>query len=182
MKTLPKFYVIKRDKNNPLWKKYIDWLNGTYKASWCGELYNYYGYNNGYHLTGTAGYYDINYFENNPKLITLEQWDEAVNKTETMEQRKIIGYKAPFDLFDGEIKKGTIYEKRGSFQMYHPPHELDRNMSCGIPDEIVETWEPVYEEEKLEIRSYHNFGEKKSALYFKGKLTQEIIDKIKEVI
>jgi hypothetical protein len=26
MKTLPEYFVIKRDENNPLWAKYIEWL------------------------------------------------------------------------------------------------------------------------------------------------------------
>lgn len=31
---LPKYFVIKRDASNPLWQKYINWLNETYETKW----------------------------------------------------------------------------------------------------------------------------------------------------
>lgn len=66
--------------------------------------------------------------------------------------RKIIGYKCPTDLFNGDIKKGDImipflisplkrvvgmYVKEG----------YNKNGFQTLPKEIVETWEPVYEQE-----------------------------------
>jgi hypothetical protein len=39
MKTLPKYFVIKREKDNPLWGEYIQWLNKTYNTSWKGDLH-----------------------------------------------------------------------------------------------------------------------------------------------
>jgi len=30
MKTLPLYFAIRRDSSNPLWRKYINWLNATY--------------------------------------------------------------------------------------------------------------------------------------------------------
>jgi hypothetical protein len=59
------------------------------------------------------------------------------------ETRKIVGYKAPFGLYGGRVKAGTIYKQIGG----------STNYGCGdvsgvLPVEIVETWEPVYEEVK----------------------------------
>ena len=204
---LPKYFVIKKC-DNPLWSKYINWLNKTYDEKCAGNLLWYYGFD------GMMNYYsDLYYFRNEPTLLTLEQWDECVNKLtlqdefivdmrnepvityENLEnqrlflndsysrdwdyikyplkfgyiwehtkkhndfndfphdlpiitykqflemQTKIIGYKAPMDLYDGTIKKGSLYTKMGTsfFSFYYYLG------SYGIPKEIVETWEPVYE-------------------------------------
>ena len=57
---------------------------------------------------------------------------------------KIVGYKSPHDLFKGRVPKGSIFSdySRDKFVMYCPKHK-----TSGVPTEIVETWEPVYEEE-----------------------------------
>ena len=77
-KKLPKYFVIKKDETNPLWKKYITWLNKTYNTYW-GSLFEYYGFDGSKCCGGTNAVDNIKYFENNPTLLTLEQWDEIVN-------------------------------------------------------------------------------------------------------
>jgi hypothetical protein len=74
---LPKYFVVKRDNDNPLWEKYIDWLNKSYSCTLTGEDYCYYGMN----YSGTV--MGVNYLGNikSEELITLEQWDSIVNKT-----------------------------------------------------------------------------------------------------
>lgn len=79
MKTLPKYFIIKRDTNNPLWKDYIEWLNKTYKRSWSGAAWNFYGFDGGPSCGGTNALNDIEFFKNNPTLLTLEEWSEMVN-------------------------------------------------------------------------------------------------------
>lgn len=65
--------------------------------------------------------------------------------------KKIIGYKAPTDLFKGTVPKDTIYIKNspnGSTSInQYGPEILMKDGSSGtiLPAEIVETWEPVYE-------------------------------------
>ena len=79
MKKLPLYFVIEQDKKNPLWEKYIAWLNKKYDSSWEGDWYTYYGRHN---ITGhdvTNAYDSIDSFDNNPTIITLEEWDECVN-------------------------------------------------------------------------------------------------------
>lgn len=79
------------------------------------------------------------YLENGYGVIDFSQ----LNFDEKM--KKIIGYKAPYDLFGGDIKKGTVY----------PVFETtDRTKEFFVPLEIVKTWEPVYEEEKIMIGKY----------------------------
>lgn len=76
MKTLPQFYVIKRDETNPLWNKYIDWINFKFgqTAYTKTESFNYLGYDGNYCSTD-----NIYIFKKETQLITLEYWNECVN-------------------------------------------------------------------------------------------------------
>lgn len=67
-------------------------------------------------------------------------------KTNTM---KIIGYKAPTDLFGGEVKKDDIYIVNGCNDKMFVPQTPRANTAAyySVPTEIAETWLPVYEEE-----------------------------------
>lgn len=89
-------------------------------------------------------------------VISLEQFKKYVLKEENMgniygdctpPKRKIIGYKTPYDLFQGEVKKGSIY-KLSKFPLSKNPYKVEgRGASItSLPKEIVESWEPVYEE------------------------------------
>lgn len=66
--------------------------------------------------------------------------------------KKIIGYKAPTDLFKGTVPKDTIYIKNspnGSTSInQYGPEILMKDGGTILPAEIVETWEPVYESYK----------------------------------
>lgn len=175
MKTLPKYYCIKRDESSPLWKKYDKWIrNNGYNP--LSDVWDYVGYDGCNTDNGYNGTRKISSFCNPVTLITLEFWDECVNGT----QRKIIGYKAPFDLYGG-IKKGNLFTKDHSIKWGY----RHKNSYC-IPDEIVETWEPVYEEEKLEVKYIHTLqcSDKSYLIAITTNIepSQEIVDKIKEVI
>jgi len=62
---------------------------------------------------------------------------------------KIIGYKAPCDMFGGLIKKGWHYSKiENNYRCLRYDVYSDNKLDCVLPSEIVETWEAVYEEEK----------------------------------
>ena len=109
----------------------------------------------------------------NAKLvkITLKEFKEKYMKAETQEtdlekwlrepktKSKIIGFKAPFDMYEsGAIKKGDIFVK------CHKD-----TYSCKgyvFPDEIVGTWEPVFEVEH------------KYPIYCKSKIMKETEDTI----
>lgn len=77
MKTLPKYYVIKRDENDPRWIRYVDWIKQKGGMTF-GEHFNFWwfdGYNesqNWYECWDIFGR-----FANNPTLITLDDWEEA---------------------------------------------------------------------------------------------------------
>lgn len=66
--------------------------------------------------------------------------------------KKIVGYKAPTDLWGGSIKKGMIFRKAAAPNDSYTTDQV--TMSNNIPKELAETWEPVYEEEKIVIAGY----------------------------
>jgi len=132
---LPKQFVIQRDESNYLWNKYIFWLNEQTGFSFDGSD-NYYGY--GYPTRVSSHYARIEHFDENPTILTLQEWDEIVN-----DKKEPIGYICPMDLFKGRIKKGSLFTEysENKLVMYNKYH-----MTSGVATEIVHTWEPVYEE------------------------------------
>lgn len=62
---------------------------------------------------------------------------------------KIIGYKAPYDIFGGRVKKGNVFDKKNKMitDTYYHPSSLRIEHCFSLPEEIVETWEPVFEKE-----------------------------------
>lgn len=57
--------------------------------------------------------------------------------------KKIIGYKTPYDLFQGRIKKGSIFINYSPYKLVMYTKEFTTR---GVATEIVKTWEPVYQE------------------------------------
>ena len=94
MKQLPNLFAIKRDSNNPLWDKYISWLNdyvmknGYADSPWSGCLDAYYGV--GLIRTcdcGNTGWrVELGEFPEGTVELTLEEWDEIVNGFEFPEK------------------------------------------------------------------------------------------------
>lgn len=134
-------------------KEIVDWFNDTYlkdsKSKYCyGESWLYSEPINGGPFPHSS---PINFKDFTE--ITLEQFKQFVLKEPVM-KKKIIGYKAPIDLFGGDVKKDTIYKPTSSHPTPQPkfcPVDDSNKPICGfsydLPKEIVETWEPVYEEE-----------------------------------
>ncbi|MCW3110532.1 MAG: hypothetical protein JWQ09_5038 [Segetibacter sp.] len=85
---LPEYFIIQSDLQNPLWNKYIDWLNDKFKAkdNWSGKNWRYYGYDGSVLFNGINAWDTIERFLNNPVLITLEQWNKIVNKLSKEEE------------------------------------------------------------------------------------------------
>jgi len=84
-KQLPEYFAIKWS-DNPLWRDYIKWLNETYNTNLNGSYSAcFYGYD------GFRVVYDssLAYFKNPVTELTLEQWDNIVNKKENMNEYNI---------------------------------------------------------------------------------------------
>lgn len=84
----PQYYVCKRPTNyqgNPLWKKFIAHLNTftpSYQTLWEGTLDSFYGYDGNPNYGGTDWHDRISSFQNNPTVLTLEEWDRLFNSEE----------------------------------------------------------------------------------------------------
>jgi hypothetical protein len=76
-------------------------------------------------------------------ILTFKQFQQQIMK----ETKKIIGYKCPISLFNGEVEKGTLFVKL-SHTMYEAqsPIKEVRTMKF-LPKEIVETWVAVLGDE-----------------------------------
>jgi hypothetical protein len=63
-------------------------------------------------------------------------------------EKKILGYLAPYDLWQGDVKKNTFYKgvTDSDGKNYGISTNLD-NESFYMPAEIVEKWQPVYEKD-----------------------------------
>lgn len=59
----------------------------------------------------------------------------------------IIGWKAPCDLYKGEVKKGDVLSNIDMDNQYTDWIINGQKSNVSIPAEIVKQWEPVYEEE-----------------------------------
>lgn len=121
-------YKNNRQERSEFIKLFSKFLNYTYTGNCI-----YYGLSGGEKNTGTAPW---------GTELTFDQFKQYVLGIQT---DKIIGYKTPFDLYGGEIKKETIYINAFN-KNYYIPSDRENDSDCiTLPKEIVETWEPVYE-------------------------------------
>lgn len=135
---LPKYWVVKNDQSQLFKDTVIKYLFSNYQMKWLGcDKNSYYGVDGSDLYFKTNTYYDITSFQNNPKLLTIQEFIKLSGMgTNNKEQDKeIIGYLTPYDLFDGNVKKGT---------MYIDSENTYCNGTYFIPSEIMRTWEPVY--------------------------------------
>ena len=86
-------------------------------------------------------------------VVEMENFKETcVTKVKLVDNRKIIGYKCPMDMAGGIWKEGTIFVGKGMHKniqnedFYYEKLSENSVYPTGIPKEIVETWEPVYEQ------------------------------------
>jgi len=81
----------------------------------------------------------------------LRLWNRDDRVEFELANGKIIGYKAPMDLFKGIIPKGTIYKPTASVDpmVYCAVSDNGLCIDSGrtnLPKEIVEQWDPVYDD------------------------------------
>jgi hypothetical protein len=83
---LPEYWIVEMP-NNPHsseWREIIDYLNVKYGSDWSGDCMRYYGYdgnNNG----GSDCSDGRSYFQNDPVLITIDEWHRCINQSATYE-------------------------------------------------------------------------------------------------
>lgn len=99
--------------------------------------------------TGTKGVATSLYYETKATPEEIIQHFKT-NKSTNM-NKKIIGYKCPADYYKGSLPKGTILLRSVSSKEYS---YSSRGFVCYLPAEIVEAWEPVYENDTISLGGY----------------------------
>lgn len=76
-----------------------------------------------------------------------------------IEERKIVGYAAPFDMYGGNIKKGDKVKKNGD-------NSYENNYATFPAEWVEKEWQPISEEEKIFIGEYEvEFEDNKTAIF-----------------
>lgn len=126
------------------YKNIVDFLslNSEYLKYWkyyegqtCLDIYN-----------KEEGYADVEHYTS--ENFTIIKASEVLKNTQM--NKKIIGYKSPIDLYVGSLnplKAGTIFLKE-KYMVVYSSNEDTALPKRSIAQEIVETWEPVYEEQE----------------------------------
>ena len=82
MKTLPKYFAIEF-KESPIWEKYVNWINEKYDEEYPADSSNWNEREIFWVDDEWVNYhYEMGYFNDQTKLITLEEWDSIVNWTQ----------------------------------------------------------------------------------------------------
>lgn len=179
-KELPKYFVIKSDLDNPLWQKYINWLNEKYNSTFEGNWEGmYYGYDGNKHSThGTDWYRDIECFKNKPIILTLEEWDEIVNGFKLPERWCIKATpntgKIIAEFFDRTLNIGCCYVKGLITFDYQTHYFYNYNLYSNVnmfnttpganhssPNKIMGFTEITFDQFKKYVLKQNNMEDKK---------------------
>ena len=99
----------------------------------------------GYYINNDWTAVRIINFSQDYQEISLESYKESL--IDSKEERSIIGYKCPTDLFGGLVKRDSLFTK--ITDSYGPLGTPVARLE--LPKEIVETWEPVFKSEEKVI-------------------------------
>lgn len=176
MNSLPEFFAIKHDEANPLWGKYLEWLNDKYNKKFNGwNSFYYYGYD------GDAKCEKYQYFHKDTTVLTLEQWNEMITP-------KIIGYKLIKPEYEeaasliGNLKNFPVFEE---FML--PEHDIHRLDYIGVVTKlekagVLDLWfEPVYEKE-LKLPKIFDYDGVINGDYLEYGCAKFLISAIKQII
>ena len=112
-------------------------------AEWVNKKYNKdYGFHiceDSYILSNGNYNWKHNLSKEGYEIISFETFLKEVFEKD----KKIIGYKAPFDFCGGNVKKGDLFKQSSNVSDWY--YGLNGEPKWQQPKEIVETWEPVYE-------------------------------------
>lgn len=128
------------DHEQKLVGEYLKYNNNIFRVNSITDFENSYS-------KGTTNGYCVSYTKATKEEI-IQHFKQNTNMNKT-----IIGYKAPMDMFNGKVTKGTIYK----IDLINVNEEFNTcacsnsytMITTNLPLELVKTWEPVYEEQKL---------------------------------
>lgn len=141
-KEFPKEWAVQNDGSQRFKDTVVRYINTFWIKG--EDLRAYYGWiDNRWQVVGSL--------RSGTSLLTLNEFEEILNNQKSKEMaKKIIGFKCPVSMHNDfySVPKGTVFKEvfDGEFR-YYP--EGNKNHECKIPKEIVESWEPVYKDEKI---------------------------------
>jgi len=182
MNTLPEYFVIFRNANNPLWNKYIEWLNEKYNRTLRGDAQAYYGYGGKNLYNWDLCQYSLSDYCYLVTVITLEQWDNIVNKKDM--NKEIIGYK----LVKPEYREAVLRILNAPGWSNFPMLDSVRSSLSieGLKKAgVLDIWfEPCYKDEKTlpKINGYDGKLESNFVVYGCAKFNIKYIEELHGLI
>lgn len=155
-KIFPKQWSIKCNNNNrQVFHKFV-WHTKINPKEFYGATYKWYNFD-GIEISRSNS--------DNPEydIVTIEEIENEYLKKKIEEKiiepiKKIIGYLAPYDLYNGKIKTGQLYKLSCPENGYMP--SIPGGANYNVAAEIVEKdWIPYYEEEKNYIDNIRKIHE-----------------------
>lgn len=138
---LPKYWVVKND-DSQLFKdtvlKVLNEIGSNMGVPWLGNATDhYYGFDGNTHVYGR-----IQTFNNNPTILTLEQFIELT--TEWIPKRGDVVYCSDeYGVFDEENKRIYLTTIEGAYEPYIAVHERwESEFKAGLPFETM-SWEYI---------------------------------------
>lgn len=116
----------------------VDWIKGEDRGAYYGWI------DNRWQVVGSL--------RSGTSLLTLDEFEEILNNQKSKEMAKeIIGYKCPMNIWNAKdggvgVLKGDLFVKSGTGTLNYVHHRISNTF---LPKELVETWEPVYKDEKI---------------------------------
>ena len=142
---LPNRWCISRDLTPPQNKAVTDWVNNTFSVAFRSDRIEGYYRIDTTNCNITWGSDKLDYDE-----ISFRDFNVHVLDDKYVEPKvpKLIGYKAPINLFNDTILAGdvlVIQDKVDTYQVKRIPKYFT------LPHEIVEGWKKVYEDESIKL-------------------------------
>ena len=142
-KEFPKEWAVQNDGSQRFKDtvvRYINtfWIKGEDRGAYYGWI------DNRWQVVGSL--------QSRVSLLTLDEFEEILNNQKSKEMAKeISGYKCPMNMWNAKdggvgVLKGDLFVKSGTGTLNYVHHRISNTF---LPKELVESWEPVYEDKKI---------------------------------
>jgi hypothetical protein len=117
-------------------------------------------------------------------VLRLQNTIDKLNKEKMSDNKKIIGYKAPYDMLNGNIKENDIIKPKDDLKnkpgVWYDARRGISDSHFTIPFEIVYRWEPVYESKEVTVSmGEFNLTVKPNGIFHKN---EDITTFVKELV
>jgi len=142
-KEFPKEWAVQNDGSQRFKDTVVRYINTFWIKG--EDLRAYYGWiDNRWQVVGSL--------QSRVSLLTLDEFEEILNNQKSKEMAKeISGYKCPMNMWNAKdggvgVLKGDLFVKSGTGTLNYVHHRISNTF---LPKELVESWEPVYEDKKI---------------------------------